>query len=69
MEKTLFHCGSDNVCAYCKLHECGMTVNQMKRKLCLQKQCYHLQKNEKHQIWRQRERTKALRKARKLALL
>lgn len=68
MQETLFHCYSDNVCAYCQLHDCGVTVKQMKKKQCLQKQCRHLQKNENHQIWRQRERTKVLRKARKQML-
>ena len=68
MQETLFHCYSDNICAYCQLHDCGVTVKQMKKKQCLQKQCRHLQKNENHQIWRQRERTKALRKAKKMAL-
>ena len=67
MQETLFHCYSDNICAYCRLHDCGVTVKQMKKKQCLQKQCRHLLKNENHQIWRQRERTKALRKARKQA--
>lgn len=68
MQKTLFHCYSDNICAYCRLHGYGMTFKQVKQKQCLLKQCYHLQKNESHQVWRQRERTKALRKARKAAL-
>ena len=69
MQETLFHSYSDNICAYCNLHACGITVKQMKRKQCLQKQCNHLTKNETHQIWRQRDRAKALRKARKLSRL
>lgn len=68
MQLTLFGCYSDNICAYCKLHNCGVTVKQMKNKQCLQKQCYHLHKNEDHQIWKQREHTKALRKARRTSL-
>ena len=42
-----------------------MTVKQMKQKECLQKQCWHLVKNEEHQYWRQREVMKQKRKARK----
>lgn len=65
MSYTLFNCVSDNCCAYCKLHHCSMTVKQMKAKECLQKQCWHLQKNEDHQYWRQRESMKQKRKDRK----
>ena len=68
MQKTLFNGYSNNCCAYCKLHKCAMTVKQMKAKECLNKQCYHLIKNEEHQIWKQRARTKALRKERKMAI-
>lgn len=68
MQKTLFNGYSNNCCAYCKLHQCAMTVKQMKAKECLNKQCYHLVKNEAHQIWKQRARTKALRKERKMAI-
>ena len=37
----------------------------MKMKECLQKQCWHLEKNEDHAYWRQRESMKAKRKSRK----
>ena len=65
MNKTLYNGCSDNCCAYCKFHQCSMTVKQMKQKECLQKQCWHLVKNEEHQYWRQREVMKQKRKARK----
>ena len=65
MEKTLYNGYSNNCCAYCKLHRCGMTVKQMKKKECLKKQCRHLLKNEEHPIWIQRLRIKELRKMRK----
>lgn len=68
MEKTLFNSCSDNCCAYCKLHDCSMTVKQMKKKECLKKQCWHLEKNESHDIWRQREQKKKKRTERKIAL-
>lgn len=67
-EKILYNCYSDNCCAYCKLHGCYMTVKQMKKKECLKKQRYHLQKNEQHAVWKQRERMKEIRKERKLAI-
>ena len=65
MKQTLYNGCSDNCCAYCKLHQCFMTVKQMKMKECLQKQCWHLVKNENHQYWRQRDAVKQKRKARK----
>ena len=68
MEKTLYHSYSDKICAYCELHECGMTVKQMKKKQCLQKQCHYFHRNENHQIWYQRELVKNHRKVRKEAL-
>lgn len=68
MNKTLYNCYSDNCCAYCKLHGCYMTVKQMKKKECLKKQCYYLQKIEEHDIWRQRERAKRLRKERRVSI-
>ena len=68
MQRTLYSGQSDNCCAYCKLHKCGMTVKQMRRKECLKKQCYHLEKNEEHAIWKQRETMKQKRKQRKLML-
>ena len=68
MEKTLYNNYSDNCCAYCKLHHCSMTVKQMRKKECLQKQCWHLEKNEAHDFWRQHARMKELRKERKAAL-
>jgi hypothetical protein len=42
-----------------------MTAKQMKAKGCLQKQCWHLVKNEDHAYWRQRAATKQKRKDRK----
>jgi hypothetical protein len=42
-----------------------MTVKQMKSKECLQKQCWHLVKNEEHAYWKQRETMKQKRKDRK----
>lgn len=65
MQQTLYNGYSDNCCAYCELHQCSMTVKQMKMKECLQKQCRHLEKNETHQYWRQREAVKQKRKERK----
>jgi len=67
MQKTLYSGYSANCCAYCKLHRCGMTAKQMKKKDCLNKQCYHLEKYEDHPIWEQRRRKKEKRKAEKMA--
>lgn len=61
----MFNTESSNVAGYCKLHECSMTVKQIRCKQCLQKQCWHLEKNYDHKWWAQREERKQLRKARK----
>lgn len=50
--------------AYCKRHHCYITTTQVKQKDCLKKQCYHLEKKD-HEFWRQRELTKARRKAKR----
>ena len=68
MQECLFNSYSNNCCAYCRHHNCSMTVKQMKAKGCLQKQCWHLVKNEQHPYWRQRETTKQKRKDRKQRL-
>jgi len=65
MKECLFHSESNNVAAFCRYHDCSMTVKQMRCKNCLQKECRHLVKNEEHQYWRQRELTKQKRKNRK----
>ena len=65
METCLFNTCSDNVAGYCKLHRCAMTVKQIRRKECLAKQCWHLEKNPSHDWWRQREVMKQKRKAKK----
>lgn len=68
MSECLFGTCSDNVAAYCKLHRRCMTVKQMRCKNCLQKECWHLAKNEEHPYWKQRELMKQKRKARKQAI-
>lgn len=68
MQKTLYNNYSDNCCAYCKLHQCAMTMKQLRKKECLKKQCWHLDKIKEHPVWKQREHMKKLRKERKLAL-
>jgi hypothetical protein len=68
MEKCLYNSQSSNVAGYCRHHNCAMTVKQIKCKNCLQKQCWHLVKNEDHNWWKQREATKQKRKNRKQAM-
>lgn len=53
-------------CGYCKHHKCYLTVKMLKQHDCLNKQCHHLIKNEKHQWWEERAAIKSKRKARKL---
>ena len=68
MKECLFGTCSNNVAAYCRLHHKNMTVKQMKCKNCLQKECWHLAKNEEHQYWRQRELIKQKKKNKKLMM-
>lgn len=66
MYETLYKNNESNRCAaYCKKHECHMTVKQIKNRECLAKQCYHLEKDLTFPYWRQREAMKQKRKARK----
>jgi len=62
MEKVLYDTYSEHPCGYCQYHKCGITVKQLRKKECLKKQCAHLIKNEEHDIWRQIERKKELRR-------
>ena len=62
--KTLHGARSANSCAYCWNHHCALTPRQVKQRECLRKQCGALQRHE-HPFWVQREKTKALRAARK----
>ena len=68
MKLCLYNTYSDNVVGYCKYHKCCLTVKQMKCKNCLGKQCLHLQKNETHQYWHQREVLKQKKKQKKIDL-
>ena len=65
MKTCLFNTQSDNIAGYCHKHHCYMTVRQIRCRNCLGKQCWHLEKNEDHDWWRQREVTKKKRKERK----
>jgi hypothetical protein len=55
----------NKACGYCRHHLCFLTVKQLRQHDCLKKECFHLQKNEEHNWWKQREKTKEKRKARK----
>lgn len=68
MENTLYGTCSENCAGYCKRHGCYMTVKQIRGKGCLGKNCWHLDKNLKHEWWSQRERTKKKRKDRKMEI-
>jgi len=54
MYKTLNNTYARSPCAYCRLHNCSLTVKQLKSKECLKKQCWHLVKYD-HEWWYQRE--------------
>ena len=65
MKLCLYNTYSDNVVGYCKYHKCHLTARQLKCKDCLGKQCLHLEKNETHQYWHQREVLKQKKKNKK----
>ena len=69
VKKVLYGGESNNVCAYCKRKGCYMTVKQMKKKECLKKECHHLDKNEEHEWWKQRELLKQRKKQGKILAL
>ena len=60
--------GSDvsetKVVGYCKCHRKWLTLKQLKRHKCLGKACPKLERKEEHPYWAERERIKALKKAR-----
>lgn len=62
----LYGTESDNVCAYCRRHQKGLTVRQVSKKECLKKNCWYLVKYEQHEWWNQRRLTKERRKANKI---
>jgi hypothetical protein len=62
--KTLHGARSANSCAYCYNHHCALTPRQVKQRECLKKQCGALRRYD-HPYWEQREKSKALRAARK----
>lgn len=54
-----------NCIAFCWHHHKWLTVTQMKKHKCLAKQCDRLEKKEGHPYWVERDRIKAIKKARK----
>ena len=49
----------NKACAYCKHHHCYLTVKQLRRHKCLQKECWYLNKNEEHNWWKYRKAIKS----------
>lgn len=63
------HIKRSKAVAYCKHHCAALTVKTLKEHECLKKQCNALKKYEEHDYWRQRERIKEIKNARKQQLL
>ena len=42
---------ASRACAYCRLHQCTMTVRQMKNRQCLVKKCQHFRPWKQHTYW------------------
>ena len=66
--KSLYAGSPKNPAGFCKYHHCYVTVAEMRKHECLQKQCKNLIRMEQHPWWAERERKKQLRKERKAAL-
>ena len=54
MHRSLNNAYARSPCAYCKLHNCSLTVKQVRQKNCLGKRCWHLVKYQNHAWWAQR---------------
>lgn len=65
---TLHNTQSKNIAAYCRLHECHLTVKQIREHECLAKNCWHLVKDEEHPWWRYRENIKRIKKEKRKGL-
>ena len=61
---TLYNTTARSPCAYCKKKNVSLTWKQVKSKECLKKPWWYLVKYD-HEVWRQRERDKAKKKANK----
>lgn len=55
MIKTIFEGEVACPAGYCLLHHGALTVKQIRIKRCLDKECWHLERNEEHPWWKQRE--------------
>lgn len=64
MHRSLNNAYARSPCAYCKLHNCSLTVKQVRQKNCLGKGCWHLKKYD-HAWWKQREALKQKKKQNK----
>ena len=51
---------------YCRLHKGMLSTTILRKKKCLDKQCFHLQKYGHHPYWKEREVKKERKKQRKL---
>lgn len=57
--------GGQNAVGYCRLHKVTVTPKQMKKRKCLEKECRHFVRLERHPLWEQKRRAKELRNERK----
>lgn len=55
LTETIFGGGVACPAGFCKLHNGALSVKQIRKKDCLQKECWHFRKNSDHPWWRQRE--------------
>lgn len=63
--KTLFGSFTYSPVGFCFFHKLCLTKAQMDKKHCLKRGCKAFKKYEQHPYWRQREKEKAIRDARK----
>lgn len=65
LQLSIFNNYIKSPCGYCRRHHGVLSVQQMKKKQCLQKQCHHLEKYEDHEYWEKRAEKKKKRLERK----
>jgi hypothetical protein len=65
--RTFYGAKTSNTCAFCCKHFLSLTPKQVETRKCVSRQCNYLLKHE-HEYWTERDKRKAMRKARKQRL-
>lgn len=58
----------EHACGYCRKHRSTVSVTQMKKRKCLEKECWYFVRYKQHSYWVEQQQKKEKRAARKAAL-